>query len=445
MTSVPFLEGDLAEGQNLPGASLPWLTARREAGVSRFTKLGLPTPKLESWKYTRLRPLDDTRYQPLTSDIVDAPVDTVPSIGGEIAARIVFVNGRFRSDLSDVSMLPAGVRFGPLESMLIEDPAWVEAHMGTIADADGEQAMLALNEAMMDCGFALHVAKGVQLSNPLEVVYLGGLSETAIAYFPRNLIVLEANAQATLVKHHVGRGVGAYFANAVTEIDVGDGANFKHYKIQAESIQATHVATQHTRIGRDATYESFGLAIGGLLSRTEANITLAGQGAHAAYHGAYMMRGNEHCDNTSVIDMAVPNTSCKQVFKGVLDDESRAVFQGKIHVARDAQKADGRMLSKTLLLSNSAELDVKPELEIYADDVQCAHGATSGQLDTTALFYLRSRGIPEALARNMLVQSFLGDALEEISDERVRDVFLDKVLHWLPAHCYLAGEWKDPA
>ncbi len=445
MALVPFLEGALAARPNLPGAGLPWLTARREAGVSRFVKLGLPTPKLESWKYTRLRPLDDTRYLPMTPDAADTAVDHVPSIGGEIAARLVFVNGRFRKDLSDTANLPEGVRFAPLEALLNDDPAWVEAHMGAVADHDGNQAMLALNEAMMDSGFVLHVAKGVRLTKPLEVVYLGGLSDKAIAYFPRNLIVLEANTQATLVKHHVGQGVGTYFANSVTEIDVGDGAIFKHYKVQAESIHATHVATQHTRVGRDATYESFGLAIGGLLSRTETNIRLAGQGAHCGYHGAYMMRGNEHCDNTSVIDMVVPNTSCKQVFKGVLDDESRAVFQGKIHVARDAQKADGRMLSKTLLLSNSAEIDVKPELEIYADDVQCAHGATSGQLDSTALFYLRSRGIPEALARNMLVQSFLGDAMEEISDETVREAFLDKVLHWLPAHCYLAGEWKEPA
>lgn len=448
MTAVSFLEGGLQGGRALPGENLSWLKARRDAGAERFNALGLPTPKLEGWKYTRLRPLDDTCYTPISDIAEDGAIADLPSIG-DVAARIVFVNGKLRTDLSRFDELPDGVRFGPLEDILAHDPAWVEAHMGKVtggakngAHSGNDQAMLALNDAMMDSGFVLYVAKGVVLSKPLEVVYVGGLTDQAVAYFPRNLIVFEANAQATLVMHHVGRGVGAYFANAATEIDLADGAIFKHYKVQAESIQATHVSNTHVRIGRDATYESFQLSIGGLLSRTETMITLAGEGAHCGYHGAYMMRGNEHCDNTSHIDMAVPHTTCKQVFKGVLDDEARAVFQGKIHVAKDAQKADGRMLNKTLLLSNGAEIDMKPELEIYADDVQCAHGATSGQLDTTALFYLRSRGIPEALARNMLVQSFLGDALEEITDETVREAFLDRVVHWLPAHCYLAGEWK---
>ena len=438
MTALSFLENNPA-----PSAGPDWLAARRDAGFKRFSDLGLPTQKLESWKYTRLRPLDNTRYTPVSADTEAPSIDKVPGVEGA-AARIVFVNGRLNTVLSDTSKLPDGVRFRPMTDMLAEDASWVEAHLGSVAK-DSDQAMLALNDAMMDSGFVLHVAKGVALPGPLEVVYVGGLSDKAIAYFPRNLIVIEEGAQATLVKHHVGRGTGAYFANAATEINVGDAAIFRHYKVQAESLQATHVTTLHATVGRDATYESFQLSIGGLLSRAESNITLAGQGAHAGIHGAYLMRGNEHCDNTSVIDMAVPHTTCNQVFKGVLDDEARAVFQGKIHVARDAQKADGRMLNKTLLLSNGAEIDSKPELEIYADDVQCAHGATSGQLDQTALFYLRSRGIPEALARNMLVQSFLGDALDNISDETVRETFRDRVLHWLPAHCYLAGEWRESA
>lgn len=443
MTAVSFLDGGLSGNRALPGDGLDWLKARREAGAERFGKLGLPTQKLESWKYTRLRPLDDTAYTPI-ADAADATeVKDLPSIG-DVAGRLVFVNGRLRQDLSDVNDLPEGVRFGSLEDALAENPEWAEKHIGSVVD-DTDQAMLALNDAMMDSGFVLHVAKGVALTKPLEVIYVGGLTEQPAAYFPRNLIVLDANAQATLVKHHIGRGVGAYFANAATEIDVADGAILKHYKVQAESMQATHVTTEHARVGRDATYECFQLSIGGLLSRTEARITLAGEGAHCGFNGAYMMRGNEHCDNTSYIDMAVPHTTCKQVYKGVLDDEARAVFQGKINVARDAQKADGRMLNKTLLLSDSAEIDTKPELEIYADDVQCAHGATTGQLDQTALFYLRSRGIPEALARNMLVQSFLGDALDEITDEHVREVFMDRVVHWLPAHCFLAGEWKESA
>ncbi len=248
-----------------------------------------------------------------------------------------------------------------------------------------------------------------------------------------------------MFKHHEGRGVGEYFANAVTEVSVAQGAIFKHYKLQAESLtlrmsQRSMRMLDAMRLTRALTYPLVGCSLGQIFK-----INLSGQGAHAAVNGAYLMRGKEHCDNTSLIDMSVPNTTCKQVYKGVLDDESRAVFQGKIHVARDAQKADGRMLCKTLLLTNDAEIDVKPELEIYADDVQCAHGATTGQLDKTALFYLRSRGIPEALARNMLVQSFIGDALLEITDETVRSALSDRIVRWLPAHCYLAEEWKEIA
>ncbi len=443
MQDIAFLEGGSQTTDTALGAGVDWLSARRTAGLTRFSQHGLPTPRLESWKYTRLRPLDDTKYKTVSESSETGTVGAVPALVDAVA-RLVFVNGRLNDTLSDTGSLPEGVRFGRLEDVLSEDPEWLEKHMGSVV-GDSDQAMLALNEAMMDCGFVLHVPRGVALTAPLEVVYVGGLTSDPVAYFPRNLIVLDEGAQATLVKQHIGQGVGAYFANAVTELSIGDAALFRHYKVQAESLYATHVTTLHASVGRDATYESFALSIGGLLSRTESLITLAGEGAHAGIHGAYLMRGKEHCDNTSLIEMAVPHTTCNQVFKGVLDDESRAVFQGKIRVAKDAQKADGRMLSKTLLLSDGAEIDTKPELEIYADDVQCAHGATSGQLDDTSLFYLRSRGIPEALARNMLVQSFLVDALDQISDETVREAFNHRVLHWLPAHCYLADEWKESA
>ena len=441
MAAVSFLKNDA--DRTVPGAGLGWLDARRQNGAARFEKLGLPTPKLESWKYTRLRSLDNLTYSPVVALDSEKSVDKVPGLSGAVA-RMVFVNGRLRADLSKLDGLPKGVRLLTIEQALADSPELVEKHLGSVAK-DETQAMVALNDWMMDSGFVLHVDKGTVVPGPLEVVYIGGLTDAPAAFFPRNLIIIEQGAQAVLVKHHIGRGSGAYFSNAVTEVDVADGAIFKNYKVQAESLQATHVSTQHITVGRDATYESFQLSVGGLMSRAETTLTLAGQGAHADVHGAYLMRGAEHCDMTSYVDMAVPNTTCRQVYKGVLDDESRAVFQGKIHVAKDAQKADGRMLNKTLLLSNGAEIDSKPELEIYADDVQCAHGATSGQLDETAMFYLRSRGIPEALARNMLVQSFLGDAIENISDEAVRAAFGDRVVHWLPAHCYLSGEWREDA
>jgi len=215
----------------------------------------------------------------------------------------------------------------------------------------------------------------------------------------------------------------------------------RHYRVQTENMEATHLGSMHVRVGRDATYETFCMSAGGRLSRTEAFVRLEGQGAHCGLNGAYLMKGREHCDNTTVIEHTVPRTTCREVFKGVLDDESKGVFQGKIVVHKDAQKTDGHQLSKALLLSDNAGMDAKPELEIYADDVKCSHGATCGQLDTTALFYLRSRGIPDALARNLLIQSFVAEALEEISDEAVRQSMADLVVHRLPAQCFLAEEW----
>ena len=252
---------------------------------------------------------------------------------------------------------------------------------------------------------------------------------------------MEENSQATIVKLHAGLGVGAYFANAVTEVEVGDGATLRHYRVQSENRESTHLANLNVRIGKDATYDGFGLHLGGRLSRTDVFARLEGEGGHCGLNGAYLMKGREHCDTTTVIEHHAAHTTCREIFKGILDDEARGVFQGKIIVHPGAQQIDGHQLSNALLLSDRAEMDAKPELEIYADDVKCSHGATTGKLDDTSLFYLRSRGIPEALARNLLIQSFLAEVIDEVKDEAVREALMDKVIHWLPAQCFLAEEW----
>jgi len=443
-SSLSFVDGFDAARPGLPGADLTWLKDIREAGIERFNGLGLPTPALEDWKYTRLKPLDDTQFQPVTDEDGMVALDQIPSLlpdpGGR--PRLVFVNGRMRPNFWVDGDLPDGVHLDCLRDVLERAPDWAEEYLGRIS-GDESQALVQLNTAMMDTGFALRVDPGVIVEQPIEVVFIGGLTDRPVAYFPRNLIVLGERAQATVVKHHIGMGVGAYFANSVTEVALGQGAKLNHYKVQAETRDATHLSTVHVTVAKDATYESFNLAIGGRLSRNEVSVRLEGEGAHAGVNGAYLMRGSEHCDNTTKIEHLSPNTTCREVFKGVLDDQSRAVFQGKIIVRKEAQGTDGYQLCKTLLLSTGAEIDAKPELEIYADDVKCSHGATTGQIDETALFYLRSRGIPEAQARNLLVQSFLGEALEEIADEDVRQAFTDKVLHWLPAACFLSDEWRE--
>ena len=425
----------------LPGAGVSWLQALRSEGRERFRTLGIPTPKVESWRYTRLRPFEDTRFRPATEADGRISLDVVPTLTKGV--RLVFVNGVYREDLSNLKALPACVTVQPLTQAV--DAAWLEEHLGRVAAGTG-QPVLALNTALMDTGAVIRIARETRPetahSAPIEVTYISGLRDEPIMYSPRCLILVEEGGEATVVTHHVGLGAGAYFVNGVTEVDVRAGAKLRHYTVEAESIDAINLATTHVRVGRDAQYEAFSLAIGGRLSRNEVHVRLVAEGASCKLNGAYLMRGAEHCDNTIVVEHLAPHTSSKQVFKGVLDDESRAVFQGRIVVHKGAQKSDGHQLSKALLLSNGAEIDQKPELEIYADDVKCSHGATAGQLDDQQFFYLRSRGIPEALARNLLVQAFLGEAVEEVSDAAVRAAMMDKVVHWLPAQCYLHEQWR---
>lgn len=437
---LTFISGFGAGRPGLPGDGLAWLKTLRQDGFEKFNSLGLPTPKLESWKYTRLKPLEDTRFQPVTDEDGMAVLDTVPSLlpdpGGR--PRLVFVNGRMRPSFWIEGDLPDGVHLECLRDVLTRAPDWAEEYLGRLT-GDDAQALVQLNMAMMDTGFVLRVEPGVIVKTPIEVVYIGGLTAHPVAYFPRNLIVLGEGAQATVVKHHVGLGVGAYFANSVTEVDLGPGARLRHYKVQAEAKEATHIDTIRVRVERDATYESFSLSIGGRLSRNEVTVRLEGEGAHCAINGAYLMRGSEHCDNTTQIDHLVPNTTSREVFKGVLDDESRAVFQGRIVVHRDAQHTDGYQLCKTLLLSTGAEIDVKPELEIYADDVKCSHGATVGELDGEAMFYLMSRGIAYDAARRILVEAFVSEALSEIRLSQVAEDFSAHVRKWLGANIQLAA------
>jgi Fe-S cluster assembly protein SufD len=436
------LQPFLADGAGFAGEP-GWLAELRREARARFQALGFPTQRLESWKYTRLRPLESTRFRAAGAADGAVRVEAAPALldGHAPAFRLVFANGRPRPELSRTDGLPEGASVLPLADALARDGDWLEANLGRVGDGAG-QALMALSMALADGGVVVRLAPGVALERPLELVFLGGRAEAPIATFPRHLIVLEADARATVVEHHAGLGPGAYLVNAGVEIAVGPGAALRHYRVQADSLDATHLSTAHVRVDRGALYDGFALAIGGRLSRNETWVRLDGRGAECRLSGAYLMRGAEHCDTTTVIEHTVPDTRSREVFKGVLDDESRGVFQGRIVVHRDAQRSDGHQECKALLLSTGAEVDHKPELEIYADDVKCSHGAAAGQIDEAALFYLRSRGIPEALARNIMIQSFLAEALDEVADPAVRAALNGRVQHWLPAACYLQEEWR---
>ena len=441
---LPFSDILAAANDNPLGLNLGWLQEMRRASGALYGNLGLPTVRLEDWKYTNLASLKDTSYRAALETDGHASVDVLPSIFpmGSPGARLVFVNGTARLDLSTPDSLPYGVTLEPLSQVAERDPAFLKSHMGQVAD-NKERSLLALNGAAMNSGFVLHVSKGVTIDSPIEIVFIGGIAEEPLACFPRNLIVLEENSQADIVVHNVGVGVGAYFVNSVNEVSLAQSSRLRVFGVQEDALEATNLATTCVNVSKDARFSNFNLSLGGRMSRHETRVALQGSGADCKIDGAYLMRGRQHCDNTLRIDHLVPDTTSDVMFKGVLDDESRAVFQGKIVVHRDAQRSDGQMHNKTMLLNDGAEINTKPELEIYADDVKCSHGAASGHVDEMALFYMRSRGIPDAQARNLLIQSFLAQSLDRVRVDLINDALLEKVTQWLPAACYRQQDWIE--
>lgn len=428
MASDPYLAQFEAVKSELPGADLAWLNGLREAGLRQVADLGLPTPKVEAWRYTNLNALRKIDFHPAPAlangvDATGLPTLLAPE---RQPLRLAFVNGRFRADLSSLDELPAGVTLAPLADRI----GTIEGRLGSLVKED-VSPLVGLNTAMTGDGVVLEIAANVTIERPIELVFVGGLSDDAVAWHPRNLILAGENSEATIVEQHVGLGGGQYFANSVTELVAEAGARLRHYRLQDEGAGGFHVNTLLAHIAGSAVLDNFVLSLGGQLSRNEIHVRLDGPGAEVRLNGAYAMTGRQHCDTTTFIDHASPNTSSSEVYKGVLDERARAVFQGKIAVRPQAQKTDGHQLSRALLLSPTCEIDTKPELEIYADDVKCSHGATAGELEDDALFYLRSRGVPEAEARNMLVTAFLDEIVDEIADEQIRDAFRARVEGWL--------------
>ncbi|MGK9165268.1 Fe-S cluster assembly protein SufD [Inquilinus limosus] len=412
----------------LPGVGRSAVARRREAGMARFESLGLPTRKLEAWKYTDLR-----RLEKLGLNGATAPADVVlpEALRGFVPAQgpaMVFVNGRLRPELSRLDSLPKGLRLDGYAAALEAGDAEVESRFTGAVDAT---PLVELNTALVEDGAVLRIAPGAVIEAPIRLVFLAAPGAVPVASHPRILILAGADSQATVIEAYHGTDGTGYFTNAVVEVEVGDAARLRHYRRQSEGLRAVHLLNGSARIGRDATYDSFTLSLGADLARTEVTATFTGRGGNGHVTGAYLADGTRHIDTTTLIDHAVPDCRSREVFKGVLDGKGRGVFQGKIIVRRDAQRTDGYQLNRALMLSKTAEIDSKPELEIYADDVKCSHGATVGEIDAEALFYLRSRGIEERAARAMLVEAFLREALEEVADEAIREEFGSAVEHWL--------------
>ena len=414
----------------LPGRGDAWLDSLRREGIATYGRLGLPGPKVEAWKYTNLNRLRRTEFVPsvLAGDV---SLDTVPTAGvlALDAPRIVLVNGILRRDLSDLDRLPAGIGVTGLAALLESDPASLEGRLGD-GPVGHDMPLLALNAAYLGDGVVISIEAGADVKQPVHLVSLGIAGETPVAFHPRTVIRVGRGARATVIESHTGQG-GAYLSNGATEIRIEDDAVLEHRKLQHEAASAFHLAATTVLIGARSTYDNFTLQVGGRLARNEIHARFEGRGAECRLYGSYAGRGDQHIDNTTNVDHAVPECISREVYKGALDDNARGVFQGKILVRKNAQKTDGHQLNKALLLSPGAEIDSKPELEIYADDVKCSHGATAGELDEEQLFYLCSRGIGESEARDLLVAAFLEDGLAAIGDGAQADAFRTVISGWL--------------
>jgi Fe-S cluster assembly protein SufD len=415
--AVPFVD------DRIPG-SLP---AVRPAALARWRDAGPPSPAVEAWKYTNLETLAGLGLVPASPHGAAAarlPEAEIVAIDGY---RAVFVNGWFDAAQSRLDGLPRGVEVESLAALIARDPAAAEAALGT---ADDAMPMVALNAAFATDGLVLRLARGAVLDRPVHMISIAAPTDgKAPAFHPRHLIRLEADAVATVVESHVG--AGACLANTVNDVRLESGATLKHATLQNQAAEAFHVAAVRVALAARATYEGFVLHVGGRLARHELAASIAGDGVDCRMSGLSLVAGHGHVDNTTFIDHAHPGSRSRQLFKAVVDDTGRGVFQGRVLVRPHAQKTDAHQLSRALLLSPKAEMDGKPELEIYADDVRCSHGATIGSLDQEPMFYLMSRGIDRATAYRMLVEAFAVEAVDEISAGSVRDAFGAHVQAWL--------------
>jgi Fe-S cluster assembly protein SufD len=412
----------------LPGADTAVAPLREEA-FRRFETDGLPSRRIEEWKYTDLRALM-REARPLAR-LPDAAAklragEASAMLASIEARRIVFVDGSFTPELSDLDGLEPGLAIRSMARALADGDPQVVARLGQIVPTP--DMAVTLNTAFMSDGAVIDVAPGVALSRPIHLVYVNAGREP-VAVFTRSLATIGKGARAMLVESHDGSS--EFQVNTALELKIGDEAHVDHIKITRAG--ALHVSTLMTAVGARARFNEFLFTTGGSLVRNQLFVRFEGEGTIAGIRGACLLKGHQHADTTLVAEHAAQACTSREMFKSVLDDESRSVFQGKIIVAPHAQKTDAKMATHALLLSETAEADNKPELEIFADDVQCGHGATSGELDEDLLFYLKARGIPEKQAQALLIQAFVGEAVEGIEHAGLRDALMAEVAAWLDA------------
>jgi Fe-S cluster assembly protein SufD len=408
----------------------PWVQQLRQKAMSRFSELGFPTVRDEEWKYTNVDEIARARFQVTFEDAhSDALKDEIEKLHPCPLAwnRIVFVNGRYAQEFSHVIDLPDNVYVGTLRQAIQSGSSEVKQHLAKKVKTD-DNGFTALNTAFIDDGAFIFVPNGQRIDRPLELVFISKSVNGAVLSQPRNLIVLGKSSRATIIETHVSPSNDRYCTNVVTEMVLGEASKLDHLKLQKESRRAYHIALTQVNVMGGATFSSTTVDLGGKLTRNNLNIDLQAEGAECILNGLYFTSGEQHVDNHTLINHSKPHGTSHQLYKGILDDSSTAVFGGKIYVHEDAQKTDAHQVNKNLLLSEKATVDTKPQLEIFADDVKCTHGTAVGQLDEDALFYLKSRGVGEEKARKILSYGFANEVIEKIKVPSIHAQLTELVL-----------------
>jgi len=396
-----------------------WLDDLRARGAARFAALGIPTVRDEEWRFTNVSAIGAVDFSPAGQ--ISGTADRLVGFAyTDAPVRLVIVNGRFDTTLSRTKGLPQGVHAGSLAQAMTEDADVVQRYFGQLADFTN-RSFTALNTAFVQDGAFVHIADGAFVDVPIHLVFVSGADGSTVMAHPRTLVVTGANSQARIVESYIGAKGEVYFTNAVSEIFVGENASVDHYRVQEESVDAFHVASLHAHTSRSSRFSSHAFALGGRLVRNDIFAILDGEGGDCTLNGLYLADRQRLVDNHTTIDHAKPHCGSHEVYKGILGGTSRAVFNGKIIVRQDAQKTDAKQTNRALLLTDGATINTKPQLEIFADDVKCTHGAAIGQLDEDAIFYLRARGLTYPESRDMLIHAFAGQILDGVQVEPLRE------------------------
>jgi Fe-S cluster assembly protein SufD len=414
-----------------------WLQTLRQEALARFSETGFPTTHDEDWRFTNVSAVANTPFEAAGPETASRE-QLEPFGASQFPSHLIFINGLFSQELSVVAALPKGVTVGSLAAQLKNDSASVEPHMGRYVNTQRDP-FAALNTAFIEDGVFVYVPRGVVVEEPIYVLYVTVAGKTPTMNHPRNLIVAHENSQVTVVEDYVSLGEGTTFSNAATELVAGDNVSVSHYMVVREGDQAYNFSTLRIQQGRNANVATHSLLLSGALVRNNVHPVLAGEGSECLINGLFMANGRQHMDNYMLVEHASPHCDSRQFYNGILNGQSHGVFHGRIIVHKDAQKTDAKQTNRNLLLSDDAQIDTKPQLEIYADDVKCTHGATIGQFDENALFYLRSRGLAEAAARHVLLLAFANECLDRMNSPQIRDHLEKLVVAGMPEAATFSG------